>query len=90
MGLTPEDAATATAIATAAISHTKQRTLVGSVLNNTSITAKALKFPTTFGENDDSTAVTEITTQDQLNEITRINANLGNQMSDIIGKLSCE
>ena len=90
MGLIPEDAATATAtaIATAAVSHAKQRTSVGAALNNASIAAKTLKFPTTIGANNDGTAVTEITTQDQLNEITRINANLGNQMSDIIGKLS--
>ena len=68
---------------------TKQRTSVGAV--NASIAAKALKFPTTIGENDDgSTAVTEITTQDQLNEFTHIQANLGNQMSDIISKLSPE
>ena len=91
-GLTPEDAAAATAIATA-INNTfaaKQRTSVGAA--NASITSKALKFPTTIGENDDGgTAVTEITTQqDQINEITRINANLGNQFSDIISKLSRE
>ena len=52
-----------------------------------SIAAKAIKFPTTIGENDDGTAVTEITTQGQLNEFTRIQANLGNHISDLIGKL---
>ena len=54
------------------------------------IAAKAIKFPTTIGLNDDDgTAVTEIT-QDQLNEFTRIKANLGNQMSDLLGKLGRE
>ena len=91
-GLTPEDTAAATAIGTA-ISNAhaaKQRTSVGAA--NASITSKALTFPTTIGENDDGgTTVTEITTQqDQINEIIRINDNLGNPMSDIISKLSRE
>ena len=73
-----------------AIIHTKQGTLVGAALNNTSIAAKALKFPTIIGENDDGTTVTEITTQYQLNELNRIKANVRNQMSDLIGKLSRE
>ena len=90
LALPPEDAATATAIATAVISHAKQKIWVGTAFNNASIAAKAPKFPTTIGENDDGTAVTEITTQDQLNELTRIQANVGNQMSDLIGKLSRE
>ena len=34
----------------------------------------------------EKSAVTEITTQDQLNEVTHIQANLKNQMSDLIGK----
>ena len=61
MGLTLEDAAAATAIATTTISHAKQRPSIGSALNNASIAAKVLKFPTIIGENDDGTAITEIT-----------------------------
>ena len=91
MGLTPEDAAAATTIATAAaaINNTKQRT-VRAALNAASIATKAIKLPTTIGENDDGTIVSEITTQDQLNEISRINTDLVNQMSDFIGKISRE
>ena len=87
-GLTHEDAAAAVAIGNAFAA--KQRASVGAA--NASITSKALKFPTTIGENDDGgTAVTEITTQqDQINEINRNQANLSNQYSDIISKLSRE
>ena len=88
LGLTLGDAAAAVAIATAAsvITTAKQRT-TGAALTAASIAAKAIKFPTTIGENNDNgTAVTKIT-QDQLNEFTRIQANLGNQMPDFLGKL---
>ena len=87
LGLTPADAAASTAIATAgtAIYNAKHRT-AGAALNAASIAAKVIKFPTTIVKNDDGTAVTEIITQDQLDEFTRIQANLGNKMSDLIGK----
>ena len=67
-GPIPEDAAAATAIAkaTAAINNAKQRTARAAV-NAAPIDAEAIKFPTTICENDDDgTAVTEIT-EDQLN-----------------------
>ena len=86
MGDTQEDASAATAIATSApaIKNVKQRT-TGTALTASSIAAKAFKFPTTIGENDDGgTAVTEIT-QNQLNEFTSVQANLGNQISDSLG-----
>ena len=78
-GLTPEDAAAATFIATAAaaINNTKQR-IAGTALNAASVTTKAIKFPITIGGNYGNTTVAEIATQDQLNEFTYIQANLGN------------
>ena len=88
MGLTPEDTATATAIVTAAAAtnNVKQRT-AGAAPNAASIAAKAIKFPITIGKNDDDgTTVIEII-QDQLDESTRIQAILGNRLSDLLGKL---
>ena len=87
-GVTSEDADAAYYIATiaAAITTVKQRTS-RLALTAAFIAAKAIKFPTTIGEiDDDGTAVTKIT-KDQLHEFTRIQANLGNQMSDFLGKL---
>ena len=75
-GLTPGDAAAAASIATAAaaITTANQKTTGAALI----AAAKAIKFPTAIGENNDNgTAVTKIT-QDQLNEINRLQANIGN------------
>ena len=83
------DAAAAAAItkATATITTNKKRT-AGAALMAASIAAKANKSPIIIGEDtgidDDGTAVTE-TTQDQMNEINRIQANLGNYKTSING-----
>ena len=73
-------AAAIAAATAAAIATTGQKT-AGAALNAATTAARAIKFPTIINNDtstgDDGTAVTEIT-QDQANEITLIQANLGN------------
>ena len=99
--LTPEDAAAVTAIVTAiastistspttiaVISVTGQKT-AGVALAAASTAAKAIKLPTTIEDDGGTigTATTEIT-QNQANEIHRIQANLYNYATSIEGMSS--
>ena len=82
--LTPEDVATATAIA---MSITGQKT-AGAVLAAASAAATAIMLQTTIGEKThDGTTTTEITWK-QTNEIYRIQANLSNRATTIEGMSS--
>mmetsp|Transcript_20990 Transcript_20990/g.21372 ORF Transcript_20990/g.21372 Transcript_20990/m.21372 type:complete len:176 (-) Transcript_20990:219-746(-) len=87
---TPSNTAAAVAIASTAIASTEQKT-VGVALTAAAATAKAIKLPTTIGDNagidDNGTAVTEIT-QDQVSKIYRIQENLDNYATSINGMFS--
>ena len=83
-------AAAAAAIASMVINSTTQKT-TRAALTAVTNAAKTIKLPTTIDDNtsidNNSTAVTEIT-QDQVNKINQIQANLNNYATSIDGMSS--